>query len=229
MSNSGWGQARPAAPSFDLSDKRVVVVGGKKAIGLGVEEASHAMGAAVTVASRRKVSAELRPDLARFNQVVLDIRDEAAVQAANTIRPGFIDIDFWTPCPTDRGGHPRQGLPGFLRKVMANAARNLGVLAATGELFGLESRQRKKCPIRVTLERDGGKADGGAGCRPPFCLVVSGIALCKPKPPATAADRDSRSLQGGQSPRVNLRRVRPNGWGPWRVGKAVSYSCRRIE
>jgi len=99
MSNSGLGQARPAAPSFDLSGKRVVVVGGKKAIGLGVAEASHAMGAAVTVASRRKVSAELRPDLARFDQVVLDIRDEAAVQAANTIRPGFIDTDFWDALP----------------------------------------------------------------------------------------------------------------------------------
>jgi hypothetical protein len=31
------------------------------------------------VASRRNVSAEERPDLAAFEQVVLDIRDEAAV------------------------------------------------------------------------------------------------------------------------------------------------------
>ncbi len=82
MSNPASGQARPKAPSFDLSSKRVVVVGGKKAIGLGVAEAAHAMGAAVTVASRRNVSVEERPDLAAFNQVVLDIRDETAVQAA---------------------------------------------------------------------------------------------------------------------------------------------------
>jgi len=71
-----------AAPSFDLTGKRVVVIGGKKAIGLGIAQAAHAMGAAVTVASRRKVSAEERPDLAAFDQVVLDIRDEVAVQTA---------------------------------------------------------------------------------------------------------------------------------------------------
>jgi len=82
MSNLASEQARPPAPSFDLTGKRVVVVGGKTAIGLGVAQAAHAMGAAVTVASRRKVLAEERPDLAAFEQVVLDIRDEAAVQAA---------------------------------------------------------------------------------------------------------------------------------------------------
>lgn len=69
-------------PSFDLSGKRVVVIGGKKAIGLGIAQAAHAMGAAVTVASRRKTSAEERPDLAPFDQIVLDIRDEEAVQNA---------------------------------------------------------------------------------------------------------------------------------------------------
>ena len=34
MSNPASGQARPEAPSFDLSGKRVVVVGGKKASGM---------------------------------------------------------------------------------------------------------------------------------------------------------------------------------------------------
>ena len=82
MSNPAFEHARPEAPSFDLSGKRVVVVGGKRAIGLGVAQAAHAMGATVTVASRRDVSAEQRPDLASFAQIVLDIRDEAAVQAA---------------------------------------------------------------------------------------------------------------------------------------------------
>ena len=55
---------------------------GKKAIGLGVAQAAHAAGAAVTVASRRDVAAEMRPDLAAFDQVVLDMGDEAAVHAA---------------------------------------------------------------------------------------------------------------------------------------------------
>ncbi len=54
------------------------------AIGLGVAEAAHAVGAAVTVAGRN-VSAEERPELVAFDQVVLDIRDEAAVQAAARI------------------------------------------------------------------------------------------------------------------------------------------------
>ncbi|MET0282649.1 MAG: SDR family oxidoreductase [Steroidobacteraceae bacterium] len=82
MSNPASVQSRPSAPSFDLTGKRVVVVGGKKAIGLGVAHAAHAMGAAVTVASRRNVSATEHPELAAFDQVVLDISDEAAVQTA---------------------------------------------------------------------------------------------------------------------------------------------------
>ncbi len=69
-------------PSFDLTGKRVVVIGGKKAIGLGIAKAAHAMGAAVTVASRRKVLTEERPDLAAFDQLSLDIRDEVAVKTA---------------------------------------------------------------------------------------------------------------------------------------------------
>jgi len=88
MSYPSSDHARPPTPSFDLTGKRVVVVGGKKAIGLGVAQAAYAMGAAVTVASRRNVLAEERPDLSAFDQVVLDIRDEAAVQAAfETVGP----------------------------------------------------------------------------------------------------------------------------------------------
>ena len=68
--------------SEDLTGKRVVVVGGKVGMGLGIASAAHAAGAAVTVASRRKTSAEERPDLAEFEQMELDIRDEGAVRAA---------------------------------------------------------------------------------------------------------------------------------------------------
>ena len=56
MSNPAPEQTRPLAPSFDLTGKRVVVVGGKKGIGLGVAQAAHAMGGAVSVASRRNVA-----------------------------------------------------------------------------------------------------------------------------------------------------------------------------
>ena len=69
-------------PSFDLAGKRVVVIGGKGGIGLGIAQAAHAMGAAVTVASRRDLSAEQRPELAEFDRIVLDIRNEDAVRAA---------------------------------------------------------------------------------------------------------------------------------------------------
>ena len=70
------------SPTHDLTGKRVVVVGGKTGIGLGVARAAQAAGATVVVASRRHISAEERPDLALFEQVNLDLRDEASVRAA---------------------------------------------------------------------------------------------------------------------------------------------------
>lgn len=82
MSNVISEQSVPPAPSFELTDKRVVVVGGKRGIGLGVAQAAHAVGAAVIIASRRNASAHDHPELSGFEQIVLDIRDEAAVQAA---------------------------------------------------------------------------------------------------------------------------------------------------
>ncbi|MYM72282.1 SDR family oxidoreductase [Duganella sp. FT134W] len=69
-------------PSLSLSGKKVVVVGGKTGIGLGIARAAHAAGASVVVVSRRVASAQERPDLSDFEQVSLDIRQEAAVQAA---------------------------------------------------------------------------------------------------------------------------------------------------
>ena len=60
----------------------MVVVGGKTGMGLGIARAAHAAGAAVTVASRRLSAAADRPDLAMFDQITLDIRDEGAVRDA---------------------------------------------------------------------------------------------------------------------------------------------------
>lgn len=71
-------------PSFplSLSGKKVVVVGGKTGIGLGIARAAHAAGASVTVASRRISSVAEHPELADFEQITLDITDEAAVRDA---------------------------------------------------------------------------------------------------------------------------------------------------
>lgn len=70
------------APSASLAGKKIVVVGGKTGIGLGVARAAHASGATVVVASRRLASVEEHPDLAGFDQISLDMRDEASVRAA---------------------------------------------------------------------------------------------------------------------------------------------------
>lgn len=82
MNNVASTQASPSALSFDLTGKRVVVIGGKRAMGLGVAQAAHTAGAHVTVASRRDVSIDERPELSQFDHISLDMRDEAAVKAA---------------------------------------------------------------------------------------------------------------------------------------------------
>jgi NAD(P)-dependent dehydrogenase (short-subunit alcohol dehydrogenase family) len=69
-------------PPSPLTGRKVVVVGGKTGIGLGVAQAARAAGATVIVASRRIAPAQERPDLANFTQISLDIRDESSVRAA---------------------------------------------------------------------------------------------------------------------------------------------------
>ena len=80
MSTTENGREQFAYSPLSLAGKRVVAVGGKTGIGLGVARAAHAAGASVTVASRRTASAAEHPYLADFNQVTLDISDEAAVR-----------------------------------------------------------------------------------------------------------------------------------------------------
>lgn len=74
---------QPAALGFDITGKRVVVVGGKTGAGLGIAQAAHAAGAAVVVvASRRSFSEADHPELADFEQIALDVEDEDAVRVA---------------------------------------------------------------------------------------------------------------------------------------------------
>lgn len=88
MNTANNDRAPAVAPSMNLSGKKVVVVGGKTGIGLGIARAAHAAGATVVVASRRIASAEERPDLSGFQQVGMDMRDESAVRSAfETIGP----------------------------------------------------------------------------------------------------------------------------------------------
>ncbi|KQR81874.1 short-chain dehydrogenase [Burkholderia sp. Leaf177] len=82
MSTTMDDRKQSSAPPLSLASKKVVVVGGKTGIGLGIARAAYAAGASVTVASRRITSAEERPDLTNFDQVTLDICDEAAVKDA---------------------------------------------------------------------------------------------------------------------------------------------------
>lgn len=82
MSNLVVDQTQNIAPSLSLRGKKVVVVGGKSGMGLGIAHAAYSAGASVTVASRRIASASERPDLANFEQISLDIRDESAVREA---------------------------------------------------------------------------------------------------------------------------------------------------
>lgn len=72
----------PLGTQLSLSGKKVVVVGGKTGIGLGIARAAYAAGASVIVASRRTASVEQCPDIAQFEQISLDISDEAAVRVA---------------------------------------------------------------------------------------------------------------------------------------------------
>jgi len=82
MTSASNQQPATLSTSSNLSGKKVVVVGGKTGIGLGVARAAQAAGATVVVASRRISSLAERPDLADFQQVGLDMRDEASVRAA---------------------------------------------------------------------------------------------------------------------------------------------------
>lgn len=88
MTSTNNPQEATVASSLALSGKKVVVVGGKTGIGLGVALAARAAGATVVVASRRISSVEERPDLADLVQVTLDMRDESSVRTAfDTIGP----------------------------------------------------------------------------------------------------------------------------------------------
>ena len=100
MSTSQQQPTEAQAPSYDLTGKRVVVVGGKTGIGLGIAQAAHAMGASVTVASRRSASVTDHPELAPFEQIAFDMADEEAVRVAFA-RIGELDHLLVVAGPTD--------------------------------------------------------------------------------------------------------------------------------
>lgn len=180
-------RTRPAAPSYDLTGKRVVVVGGKSGIGLGVAQAAHAAGATVVVAGRR--AAAEHPELAPFEQIALDVRDEAAVRAAFeaigdldhlivTAGPGFgtwggfMDEDmrgvrsytegkFLGSWACARYASPRFGSGGSITFLTGGTAvrSKAGLAAVTSGFAAVEALARSLAielgPIRVNTIRPG--------------------------------------------------------------------------
>lgn len=69
-------------PTLEIGGQRVVVVGGKSGIGLGIAIAAKRAGANVIVASRRQIPNSEKPELTDFEQITLDISDENAVRDA---------------------------------------------------------------------------------------------------------------------------------------------------
>lgn len=96
QNNSAHTQALP----YDLTRKRVVIVGGKTGIGLGIAQAAHAAGASVTVVSRRSISVADHPELAPFEQIEFDMGDEEAVRNAFA-KIGKLDHLLVVAGPTD--------------------------------------------------------------------------------------------------------------------------------
>ncbi|HMJ54522.1 MAG TPA: SDR family oxidoreductase [Polyangiaceae bacterium] len=70
------------ASALPLKDQRVVIVGGTSGMGLGAARAAASAGAHVIVAGRRGIAErEATSSADRFEHVVLDVTDEAAVHA----------------------------------------------------------------------------------------------------------------------------------------------------
>lgn len=72
---------RISSDPLSLAGQKVVVVGGKTGIGLGIARAAHGAGASVIAASRRP-SMAAHAALADIGQVTLDITEEGAVRDA---------------------------------------------------------------------------------------------------------------------------------------------------
>jgi len=172
-------------PTHDLIGKRVVVVGGKTGIGFGVARAAHAADATVVVASRRNVPAEERPDLVSFEQVSLDLCDEASVRAAfETIGSldhlivtagsaagswgAFMDEDmrgvrsymeskFLGSWACARHAAPRLAKDGSITFLSGGtgARAKLGLAAVTSVFSAVEALSGSLAPVRVNTIRPG--------------------------------------------------------------------------
>ena len=175
-------------PTQQLAGKKVVVVGGKVGMGLGIAQAAHAAGAAVTVASRRSASAAERPELADFTQARLDIRDETAVRETFEA-VGDLDHLFVTAAP-DIGSWG-----GFMDADMAGARSYL-----EGKFFGSWACARYATPHL----RPGGTITfltGGTAVRSKVGFAAATSALA-------AVEALSRSLALELAP-IRVNTIRP--------------------
>src|SRR5258708_25337226 len=93
-----------------------------------------------------------------------------------------------------------EGLRGFVRKIVADAARDEAVLVFAREFLGIGGRIRVWCPIGITFKGDGGYGNDRKVGKPLVQICISRLALRQVQPPAVVMDHDSdmiRILEGG--------------------------------
>jgi NAD(P)-dependent dehydrogenase (short-subunit alcohol dehydrogenase family) len=86
--------ALPAFPGFRVDDKRALVTGASRGLGLAAAAALAQAGAAVTLAARSESELQgaceaIRAQGGRADYIVLDVTDSKAVSAAVAARPPF--------------------------------------------------------------------------------------------------------------------------------------------
>src|SRR5690242_8374623 len=100
-----------------------------------------------------------------------------------------------------------EGLRGFLRQVVPDAAGDGPVLVLAGELVPVGGGFRVRCAVGVTFEGDRRNGDDRTRGQPPFEIVVSFLAVGQAEPPAVVVDHDGDvvSVVEGRGAPVEIR------------------------
>src|SRR6185436_7102029 len=118
----------------------------------------------------------------RSSVIVLSNRSRGSVHTPRTSpdqhQSRTVDIDDCL------GKRPR----GLLWKVVTNAAADQPVRVFARKPPGVGARVQMRSTIGIAFQRDRGHADDGGLRKPPFEVVVLGLALRQPEPPAVVVD-----------------------------------------